>query len=204
MDACSTNAALKKGSIAVQKITNQKAEALRRLAKKLCREKGILHSHALDRLAQDYGFKNWSMLQKNGIQDPLSLPHPDITLSTDKMFEAAARQADEGMYLLRILEGAPVALYRHRQGDTAEIVPTRRDLFQYDGGYAWGYHGSGPQNLSFALVGKLFQDKRLTNSELSDRALMLLEKVISGLDNAKEYELKAKDLRTWATGSEGG
>lgn len=202
MDACSTNAALKKGSIAVQKITNQKVEALRRLAKKLSREKSIPHSHALDRLAQDYGFKNWSMLQKNGIQDPLSLPLPNIAGSTDKMLEAAPRQDDEGTYLLRILEGAPVALYRHQQGNTAEIVPTRRDLFQYDGGYAWGYHGSGPQNLCFALVGKLFDGNRLTKSELSDRALTLLEKVISRLDNAKEYELKAIDLRAWATGSE--
>lgn len=202
MDACSINAALKKGSIAVQKITNQKVEALRRLAKKLGREKGVPYSHALDRLAQDYGFKNWSMLQKNGVQDPLSLRLPEIAPSTGKAPGAVAHQTDEGMYLLRILEGAPVALYRHQQGNTAEIVPTRRDLFQYDGGYAWGYHGSGPQNLCFALVGKLFQGKRLTKSELSDRALTLLEKVISRLDNAKEYELKAKDLLAWATGSE--
>ena len=94
----------------MQKITNQKVEALRRLAKQLSHENGIPHSHALDRFAQDYGFKNWAMLQKNGVQDPLSLPLPNIARSTDKMVEAAARGAGEGTYLLRILEGEPVAL----------------------------------------------------------------------------------------------
>lgn len=181
----------------MQKITVQKAEALRRLAKHLSRAEDIPHSHALDRLAQGQGFKNWSMLQKNGVLDPEEGPQlPDfVTINP----AAATHLEDEGVYLLRFLEGAPVALYRHRPGQTAELVPTRQDLFNYAGGYAWGYHGSGPQNLSYALAGKLFQNHGLSHVELSTRAMMLLENIISRLDGQVEYDLKAVDLRQWAT-----
>ena len=182
----------------MQKITVQKVEALRRLAKLLSRAEDICHSHALDRLAQDRGFKNWSMLQKNGVLDPES---PQLSDFVTNNSAAAAHVEDEGVYLLRFLEGAPVALYRHRPGQTAEIVPTRHDLFNYAGGYSWGYHGSGPQNLSYALAGKIFQNERLSHSELSMRAMMLLENIISRLDGRIEYELQAVDLRQWATTS---
>ncbi|MBV6787630.1 hypothetical protein KWH02_21105 [Xanthomonas campestris pv. uppalii] len=48
--------------------------------------------------------------------------------------------------LLRIVEGASVALYRHDASSGTELLPSRRDLFDYEGGYAWGYGGTGPLN----------------------------------------------------------
>lgn len=180
----------------MQKTTLKDVKTLRRDARKISQVEGIPYSHALDRLAQNKGFKNWSMLQKNGVFDPASPKLSDLILDNSEMVRMnAARQSDEAVYLLRFLEGAPVALYRHRKGNTAEIVPTRRDLFDYVGGFAWGYHGSGPTNLSFALAGKILENQSLPPGEISTRARALLDKVISRLDQAKEYELRAADLR---------
>jgi hypothetical protein len=58
---------------------------------------------------------------------------------------------------LRIVEDTGVALYRDGEDGTAEIVPTRQGLYRYSDGYALGYSGSGPQNLSHAIVGKVFE-----------------------------------------------
>lgn len=183
----------------MKKITLPVIASLRRLAKQQSRAEDIPLSLALDRLAQGQGFKNWSILQKNRVPDPAGPQLSDLVANTAQPLQTAMLpQLDEGVYLLRIMEGAPLALYRHRPGETAEIVPTRQDLFNYAGGYAWGYHGSGPQNLSYAIVGKLFQNDGLSHSELCMCAMTLLENVISRLDDGTEYELKAVDLRRWA------
>ncbi len=185
-----------KGAIDVQKTTIKDVKTLRRDAKKISQVDGIPYSHALDRLAQNKGFKNWSMLQKNGVFDPANPRLSDLDLDNSEMVRMnVAQQSDKAVFLLRFLEGAPVALYRHCNDNTAEIVPTRRDLYEYVGGFAWGYHGSGPTNLSFALAGKILENQSLSSSEISNRARALLDKVISRLDEAKEYELRAEDLR---------
>lgn len=181
----------------MQKFTSQKVEALRRLAKKIARAEGIPHSQALTRVAQEHGFANWSLLHKRGLID---LANPQLSdFSRDNQKPLRARPPSEGVYLLRFVEGAPVALYRSHPGGTAEIVPTRRDLFQYVGGLGWGYHGSGAQNLCFALVGSLFEGHGLSKTELSERAMALLENVISCLSNSKEYEFSEDQLRRLAT-----
>ena len=188
----------------MKKFTPQKAEAFRRLAKKIARAEGIPHSHALDRIAQEHGFANWSLLQRKGVAEPAAPDRTepanpglsDFARGSLKLPQSAAGQPAEGAYLLRFLEGAPVALYRSHQGGAAEIVPTRRDLFQYEGGFGWGYHGSGAQNLCYALAGSLFVGEGLSRSELSDRAMLLLENVISRLNNSMEYELSEAQLRS--------
>ncbi|WP_127170265.1 hypothetical protein [Xanthomonas euvesicatoria] len=81
--------------------------------------------------------------------------------------------------LLRIVEGASVALYRHETTRPAELLPTRRDLFDYEGGYGWGYGGSGPQNLAHAIAGRIFLLDNLSDKELQQRARVILDKVIS-------------------------
>lgn len=179
----------------MQKLTIQQVENLRRDAKKLGRAEGITHSQALDRLAQDHGFKNWSLLQKNGVFDIDSPRLSDLIPDGYKPPQPRPAEGAGGLYLLRFLEGAPVALYRSRSDSHAEVVPTRRDLFNYVGGFGWGYSGSGAQNLSYAIVGKLFENDRLSRSELSSRALRLLENKISRLTNDQEYELTAEELR---------
>lgn len=83
MDAYGKTAALKKGSISVQKFAIHKIEIMRRMAKKISHAEGISHGHALDRLAKEKGFKNWSLLQKNGIFDS-SLPQPYVFRRSDE------------------------------------------------------------------------------------------------------------------------
>lgn len=99
--------------------------------------------------------------------------------------------------LLRIVEDARVALYRHREGQPAEIVPTRVDLFDYPGGYGWGYNGSGAVNLSHAIAGKIFADDNLDAGELRDRAKVILDRVISKpeLDNSAEHNVPVETFK---------
>lgn len=47
-------------------LTASQVEALSRQAKKLARDQGVLHSHALDQLARENGYTNWSLLKKSG------------------------------------------------------------------------------------------------------------------------------------------
>ena len=69
-------------------LTASQVEALRRDAKRLVREEGLVYSRALDRLAQANGFVNWSLLQKNGVLDG---PQPFLFRRTDDVMSAALR-----------------------------------------------------------------------------------------------------------------
>ncbi|WP_045738828.1 hypothetical protein [Xanthomonas sp. MUS 060] len=99
--------------------------------------------------------------------------------------------------LLRIVEGARVALYRHATTGPAELVPTRRDLFDYVGGYGWGYGGSGANNLSHAIAAKIFEMENLDRAELCARARVILDQVIgkSSLDSDTEYDISVASLK---------
>lgn len=54
-------------------LTTSQVELLKRAAKKLARQEGIIHSSALDRLANERGYKNWSLLRKHAVPDPTNL-----------------------------------------------------------------------------------------------------------------------------------
>lgn len=97
--------------------------------------------------------------------------------------------------LLRIVEGARVALYRHDPSGPAENIPTRYDLFRYDGGYGWGYGGTGANSLSFALAAKLSELENLDAERIAERARRLLDGLISQLDGGLEYTLSVQALR---------
>lgn len=97
--------------------------------------------------------------------------------------------------LLRIVDGARVVLYRHDPKNHAENVPTRYDLFRYEGGYGWGYSGSGANSLSFAIAGKISEHENLTNSQIADRARRILDGVVSKLDGEKEHTLLVAPLK---------
>lgn len=117
VDAYSKTAALKKGSIPVQKFTIHQVEVLRRAAKKISRAEGVSHGHALDKLAQENGFKNWSLLQKNGVSDP-SLPQAFIFRRTD----------DEVSQSLRVVR-APRSRWDQQTSSEAALGQTK-DLSQ--------------------------------------------------------------------------
>lgn len=116
----------------------------------------------------------------------------------ERWFEAkqCAGKGPESQFQLRIVEGAGVALYRHRDNTTAEIVPTRMDLFKYPGGFGWGYGGSGATNLSYAIASKLSEHENLEADELHRRARLVLDHVISdpALDVDSEYNLSAEAI----------
>lgn len=56
-----------------ESLKTSQVEFLKRAAKKLARTEGIIHSHALDRLANERGYKNWSLLQKHAVPTPLKI-----------------------------------------------------------------------------------------------------------------------------------
>ncbi|ATS24106.1 hypothetical protein PK69_18005 [Xanthomonas phaseoli pv. phaseoli] len=99
--------------------------------------------------------------------------------------------------LLRIVEGASVALYRHKDESLAELLPTRRDLFDYDGGYGWGYGGSGPQNLAHAIAGRIFLLDGLDDKQLRERAWVILDKIISRpiLNTDSDHDLSVDSIK---------
>ncbi|HHZ56456.1 DUF6166 domain-containing protein [Xanthomonas vasicola] len=99
--------------------------------------------------------------------------------------------------LLRIVEGASVALYRHETARPAELLPTRRDLFNYDGGYGWGYGGSGPQNLAHAIAGRIFLLDNLSDQELKQRARVILENIInqSSLNADSDHDVPVDSIK---------
>ncbi|MCC8913261.1 hypothetical protein LOF27_07690 [Xanthomonas euvesicatoria] len=52
----------------------------------------------------------------------------------------------------------------------AELLPTLLDLFEYECGYGWGYGGTGPQNLVYAITGRIFLLDGLDDKEFRQRA----------------------------------
>jgi len=96
--------------------------------------------------------------------------------------------------LLRFCEGAAVVLYRDEPGVHAENVPARVDLFEYAGGYAWGYGGSGPNAVSHAIAGKLFEVVPLSHTELAERAHVILDRVVGQLAGEKEHTIPYRSL----------
>ncbi|QEA40830.1 hypothetical protein FGL86_05780 [Pistricoccus aurantiacus] len=95
--------------------------------------------------------------------------------------------------LFRVVEGAPVALYRAHDDAQAELVVSRYDLFQYEGGYAWGYQGTGPQSLSHALAALVYP-AIFDRGVLADKAREILEKVVSQLPQGAEPNIPVSHI----------
>lgn len=97
--------------------------------------------------------------------------------------------------LLRVVEGAGVALYRHNPDSSAELLPTRRDLFQYEGGYTWGYKGTGVRNLAYAIAGRIYEFDQLNKEQLSGKAYLIVERVLSGLQKDTPADLDVMEIK---------
>lgn len=79
-------------------------------------------------------------------------------------------------------------LFRPRDDASPELVIPRYDRFQYQGGYAWGYSGTGPKSLSHALSALAYPAIFVSEAQ-HEKALAILEKVVSRLDQDQEYDL---------------
>ena len=120
----------------------------------------------------------------------------DFDFSRCKNVTALAPEGtDEAAILLRMVEGAGVALWRSRKDGAAELLPPRSDLFAYTGGYSWGYKGSGCQNLAYAIVGRIYEFDQLSTAILREKAQLLVEGMISGFNQETEYTLDVTLIR---------
>jgi hypothetical protein len=89
--------------------------------------------------------------------------------------------------LLRKIEGANVALFQSEKDSTPELLPTRYDLFKYRGGVAWGYKGSGAQNLSYAIAARFLEYN--VNSDIDAAAQTLLNNLVSKLNGDLKHDI---------------
>lgn len=97
--------------------------------------------------------------------------------------------------LLRVIEGAYVALYRHDASMASEVLPTCSHLYAYSGGFEWGRSSVAAQNLSYAIVGKIFEFDGYSKSELKRLARRLYSELISPLDQDAEYDIRVDKLK---------
>lgn len=100
----------------------------------------------------------------------------------------------QGELLFRLVEGAPVVLFRSERTAAAEMVAARYDLYRYDGGFAWGYSGSGPTSLSHALAAKVFGRDVDDAAELQRLAYLILERVVARLDGDVEHDVPVAEI----------
>jgi hypothetical protein len=94
-----------------------------------------------------------------------------------------------GTILLRHVEGGGVAMHRAHEGGVAEAIPARYDLFKYDGGYSWGYKGTGVQALSYALANIALRLHGPVEAEIHRCARVILEDVLCRLDSDEEHDV---------------
>ena len=87
--------------------------------------------------------------------------------------------------LLKIIDGASVALVCDDENSKPEMLQTRYDLYRYRGGVAWGYKGSGVQSLSYAIAGRLSEDVR--DIEVHRAAGEILDNILSKLEGDQEH-----------------
>ncbi|KPB50656.1 Uncharacterized protein ALO57_03983 [Pseudomonas coronafaciens pv. oryzae] len=103
---------------------------------------------------------------------------------------------DPAHILLRVVEGAGVALWRSAPTGQAELLPTRRDLFKYEGGYSWGYNGEGCKNLAFAIIARVYEFDDLSPEGLYEKAMKLVETLIPSLQQKMEHDLSVTVIRS--------
>lgn len=96
--------------------------------------------------------------------------------------------------LLRIVEGACVALVKASDDSEAELLPTRYDLYQYRGGIAWGYKGSGVTNLAYAIAARLTEDMQDNDVDVGFVANAILNNVLCHLDENAEHDIDKQTL----------
>jgi transposase len=121
--------------------TASQVERLKRAAKKLARQEGIPHSSALDRLAHELGYRNWSLLQKHAVppnpplhrtpDDPVTEHNYMSKLSQQKtrVLDAFEARTDDWTFgdFERALEESMGSRYRNYQDAKMTIIEADRD-----------------------------------------------------------------------------
>ena len=95
-------------------------------------------------------------------------------------------------YILRIVEGCPVVLYRDNPSGNACLLEQRRDLFEYSGGFAWGYGGTGPLFLAISILAHHLGEDVIPTDEQRKKMLSLLEMLPSN----SEHDIESSKLVT--------
>ena len=82
------------------------------------------------------------------------------------------------------------------EGQSKRLLDKRLDIVNHSPtGFAWGYEGSGPAQLSFALLAELIGPSQTK----ADPALyhQLKHDMISRLDKDKGWRITEKEIRDW-------
>jgi len=95
--------------------------------------------------------------------------------------------------LLRFCEMAPVCLLKIDSESIPELIPARYDLFPHDGGFAWGYEGSGVYSLAYAIISKLqIEIPDLdTAIDIKYASQLLVKRLLSTKNQLFEHDLDA-------------
>lgn len=121
--------------------TASHVERLKRAAKKLARQEGIPHSSALDRLAHELGYRNWSLLQKHAVPTPPSMHRTTddpvtvnkhmskISQQKTRVLDAFESRTDDWTFgdFERALEESMGSRYRNYQDGKMTIIEADRD-----------------------------------------------------------------------------
>tara|TARA_R110000744_G_scaffold188407_3_gene307753 strand:- start:1910 stop:2254 length:345 start_codon:yes stop_codon:yes gene_type:complete len=94
--------------------------------------------------------------------------------------------------ILKKFEGVNIALIQRGENGDIDLLPTRYDLYPYDGGISWGYKGSGVMNLAYAIAAQLCEGIPHLNVSLVAKALV--ENLLQILDEEKEHILDKQVL----------
>lgn len=73
-------------------------DAMRRVARKISRDEGIPLCQAQHRIAMDNGYRNWSLLMKNGQQDPSVRPYFFFRRTDEEVAASMRFVPDPGRY----------------------------------------------------------------------------------------------------------
>ncbi len=93
-------------------------------------------------------------------------------------------------YLLRIVEGCKIVVYRDNDTGGMRPLEPRRDLFEYSGDFSWGYSGTGPMFLAASILGHHFGGACIPSIEQQRKVVKLLGMI----DNSRSYDITSENI----------
>ena len=163
-----------------QRLSKSHIPTLKRLAKSIKRDQGILHSEALDQVAQQYGYNAWSHLQS-------SIPERAVTESAENLLREFFDGRREKRHLKMV-----IVLWEHL-GHTPLVNRLLSELRDADGAaigemYS-GLKNESPQRLYDAIERAFFECMKIDH-EASERQNALNEAAVDAYieKHIDEYE----------------
>jgi hypothetical protein len=166
-------------------ISAAQAEQLRRNAKRLSRTLSIPHNEALDRIAAQHGFKNWSLLAKHSATVSGSCLAPTAGQTTGAAQKPEPRDARQRYYL---------------HGDQYEGDPLRYYCAQCDVFFSAGHFASHGPHTGERFLDRLESWKKrdlrsLNDWRRPDNAVNLLQE--SALEARAQYQALRPAFSDW-------